>query len=437
MAKTKPRGKAPGKAKVAKQRVAKAKAAKPKPKAKPVKAKKAAKAKPAKPKAKAAKAKPKAKAARTQPKAKAAKTQPKAKVAKTKPKAKVAKTKASRARRADVSIGDNATLRADGTLELRVDLTPGMMEALEADQALEAGDFQSAVRHLDAAIAADGPNVHYLVSRGQARYQLGQHDDAITDFERALQLRPDFPDLHFEKGKAELRARRYAEAEASFTRDLGAGEPSPITYFNRHSARKGLGNIGGALADLDIALELLPDSVPLRLARVDLRTQDGDAEGAIADLKLAIAAQPDDAQLYDKRARLAFSLGRYKLAADDFQSAAAIHERQGLPAPAEWYGGIGLALGELGALTDAVAALDRAIEIDPDSPRHVSNRGWILHLAGRHHDAIRDFDQAIELDAGYAKAYHNRSVARAAMGDHTGASLDRETLRAMGHAVDG
>lgn len=59
---------------------------------------------------------------------------------------------------------------------------------------------------------------------------------------------------------------------------------------------------------------------------------------------------------------------------------------------------------------EAVAAYDRAIELDPDNAVSRHNRGHALTELGRHHEGIADYDRAIELDPDNAVSHSNRSV---------------------------
>lgn len=333
-------------------------------------------------------------------------------------------------------IGDDAVLRSDGTLEIRMELPAEVLAEAAAESALREGDLPEAIAQLSRAMElAATPNAARHVARGKAYYHAGDFARAIADFERALLLEPQFSDLHFEKGKAELRAGRHVDANDSFSRDLSLGDPSPISLFNRHIARKGLGDVEGALADLDLAVRALPDSVPMRLARSDLRSTRGDLRGALEDVNAAVAAQPNDGALHDRRARLAFRAAEYELAASDFRLAIALAEEDGGSPSPEWYAGEALSLGQLGRYDQAIAVLSRAIELNPDEPTMYCNRGWLLHLAARDDDALADLDRALALNAGYAKALHNRAFVRERRGDLAGARADYEQLRELGHDV--
>ncbi|MEI6064398.1 MAG: tetratricopeptide repeat-containing serine protease family protein, partial [Pseudanabaena sp. ELA748] len=100
------------------------------------------------------------------------------------------------------------------------------------------------------------------------------------------------------------------------------------------------------------------------------------------------------------------------------------------------------ALYRLGRLSEAIEALDQAIEINkadyyklaPDdkkkwmeNPTDYTERGEILFAQGKPNEAIASFDKAIEIDPEMASAWSNRAFVQIAIQDFTSAesSIDR------------
>jgi tetratricopeptide (TPR) repeat protein/predicted Ser/Thr protein kinase len=78
----------------------------------------------------------------------------------------------------------------------------------------------------------------------------------------------------------------------------------------------------------------------------------------------------------------------------------------------------------LNDLQGALAAHDRAVEIDPGKPLHWSVRASVKHALGRPKDAIADCDRALALDAKCVNALINRGAARHVLSDMAGALSD-------------
>jgi len=60
---------------------------------------------------------------------------------------------------------------------------------------------------------------------------------------------------------------------------------------------------------------------------------------------------------------------------------------------------------------EALAAYDRAIQLDPSYALAYNNRGYAYYNLKEYHRAIADYDRAIQLDPNYALAYNNRGYA--------------------------
>jgi len=325
-------------------------------------------------------------------------------------------------------------LRA-GAQALGRELAGVVATEVEAEAALEAGELARAIaiytRLIDASTA---PIASHLIARGRAHYRAGDHERAIADFTAGLALEPHYPDLYFDKGKAELQAGRVAEAEASFSHDIEL-DPSPISFYNRHLARKALGDDAGALADLDDAIRELPDEPALRVARAILRHTLDDHAGAFADAEVAARLEPDQLAHHDLCGRFALLSGDDASAADAFAIALALADAAGTPPNPKHLEGRALALGGLGRVAEAIPLLDRALALVPGDPTFLCNRGWLLHLVERDAEALADLDRALAADGSYAQALRNRAAIHAALGDRNRALADYRALAGLGHDV--
>lgn len=65
---------------------------------------------------------------------------------------------------------------------------------------------------------------------------------------------------------------------------------------------------------------------------------------------------------------------------------------------------------EAGDLPAALAAYDRAVELAPDEPRYLFDRGWVHHLRGDAGAARRDFEAVLALDPTHADAWLLRAL---------------------------
>jgi tetratricopeptide (TPR) repeat protein len=152
-----------------------------------------------------------------------------------------------------------------------------------------------------------------------------------------------------------------------------SGGRPPALHNNRGAARHARGDLVGALADFDRALELDPHYPEAYNNRGAACHALGDLDGALADLDRALRLNPSYAEAYNNR---------------------------------------GAARHALGDLDGALADFDRALEL---TPRHAAAPIYHNRGAARRGDfdgAIADFDQAIAIDPGFCVAYISRGNAR-------------------------
>ena len=131
-----------------------------------------------------------------------------------------------------------------------------------------------------------------FVARGNAYLAEGKPRQALADYQQALRLKPDLPEVIALKGEALSMMNRYREALEAFDAVLAVRPKDAEALSGRAVARMALGQIDDANADWRRQLELVAPEQPAARACVALRM----AEYALAlpELERAVAKEPND-----------------------------------------------------------------------------------------------------------------------------------------------
>ncbi len=96
-------------------------------------------------------------------------------------------------------------------------------------------------------------------NRGIILNQQGRFDDALSDFDHAITLRPDLGDAYIKMGSVLIRKKSYEEALARINKGMELGASFPhIGYYDRALALELLGRYKEAYYDYKKALEIEP-----------------------------------------------------------------------------------------------------------------------------------------------------------------------------------
>ncbi len=223
----------------------------------------------------------------------------------------------------------------------------------------------------DHAIALD--RNHYLAynNRGNDREIKGDIQGALNDYNKAIEVKPDYASSYNNRGKLFMEAGRL---------DL-------------------------ALFDFNRALELNPKLGRVWCNRGNLKFNQGDIEGALSDYASAIAANPNFFQVYANRALIRMRQGRLQEALDDYTRVLAINSED----PGALLNRSYLLL-ELGRLEEAIACCDRMLQLNPREPLAYLNRGVGLRHLGRFAEAETDLLKALQ-NAPQNWPYHKKTSA--------------------------
>ena len=238
---------------------------------------------------------------------------------------------------------------------------------------------------------------------GLIHVQSGEAETGVELIARALAVRTDFAEAHYNMGNALLSLGRPGEALARFDAALRLNPRDPQYHFERGNALKDLGRIDDALSSYGKALGLSPGYAEAHNNMGIALKESGRLAEALASYDRALALRPRYAEAHGNRGNVLKEMGRLEEALASYDAALRLK-----PGYAEAHSNRGNALARLRKLDDALASHDRALALKPDYAEGHNNRGLVLKELGRLDEALASHDAAIRLRQGYAEAYSNR-----------------------------
>jgi tetratricopeptide (TPR) repeat protein len=204
-----------------------------------------------------------------------------------------------------------------------------------------------------------------LLCSGIEKQDGGDNDGAMTDFERALELQPDLTEVHLM---------------------LGIGY-----YYKEDDTR--------ALEEYDKYLAVIPDNFHAWSNRAAVFLRIGDLAAARADIDRALALNADDPKLLENRIVIAREAADWKTVISD-----STWLLEHFPARAMWLVERGRALGAESRLTESLADLDRAVNLEPTASAYLY-RGITRYYLGQYQAAVEDLTRALTDDSDLVSPY--------------------------------
>jgi len=158
------------------------------------------------------------------------------------------------------------------------------------------GDYVSVINDTTAALRIT-PNSRTLFNlRGSAYYDKGEYDIAIADFSDALRNGPPDAIIFHNRGNAYREKKDYAHAIADYDQAIQLS-PNVFSHENRGVSKLALGDVAGALDDINNAIRLDPQQPGPLIDRSEVWRLKEDYERAIADTNEAIRLVKSGVQL--------------------------------------------------------------------------------------------------------------------------------------------
>lgn len=232
--------------------------------------------------------------------------------------------------------------------------------------------YEEALSASDEAVARAPRKMRFWANRMTLFQVWNQPEKGLEACERALALDPTNRDLLIAKGYLLGNLRRYQDSETAFNQGITPEATDERAYFQRGVARYYLSKPEQALDDFQRATEL-----------------------GLADTSVHVFT----AQTLERLDRTEEALRYYDLAVTQTES------------PLHWFAWMkrGMALANLARYDEAAASTGRATELAPDIGDVWFHHATVLEGAGRFADAVAAFDKALELDPNHKGAQARRA----------------------------
>ncbi len=215
--------------------------------------------------------------------------------------------------------------------------------------------------------------------------QCGEAARAAESLQRALALTPNFPEAHFNLGKALAALQRFDEAIAEYKEAIAQKPQMSDAVNNLGIALCGSGRVEEGIAQYREALRREPRQTrALNNLGNALRSQ-GKLKEAESAYRQALTLDPSDAEIWSNLAAALDTQERFDEALDAFERAVTIR-----PAFSQAHNNAGNTLKNLGDV-EGRSRLISAIDLDPNNQAAHSNRLYTMYfLPGCSAERIRE-----------------------------------------------
>ncbi|MFK8006982.1 MAG: tetratricopeptide repeat protein [Saprospiraceae bacterium] len=155
----------------------------------------------------------------------------------------------------------------------------------------------------------------------------GKFDDAVDAFTKAVTVEPDFAIGWYNLGRIERSLNHFEKAKTYLDKSIELQSDLTKAYFERALLFKQIGEKEKALDDYNTIIKMKGDTYMEAFSNRGLtKKMLGDYGGALADLNQAIEEFPQNAELRKNRGNLNLLFGLHRKAIDDYTQAITLDE---------------------------------------------------------------------------------------------------------------
>lgn len=257
--------------------------------------------------------------------------------------------------------------------------------------------------------------------RAITHLQLGNYDDALKDFQEAIDLRPDIAGSYYSRGVTYTLSKQYKKAIADFDQYIRQEDMVASAYVYRGNAHLYLKDTVAAMSDYNIAIKTNRNDPNGYNRRGGMYMVQDSMELALNDFNKAVECDTTYMLSYFNRAIVFSSLNKLGQSLDDFDKVIELDSTNSLT-----YFNRAIIRTQIGDYNRALEDYNMVAKYSSDNVLVYFNRALLQTKLGNLDQAIDDYTQAIDLYPDFANAYLNRASIKYQMADLQGAKQDKE-----------
>lgn len=223
-------------------------------------------------------------------------------------------------------------------------------------------------------------NAHY--DNGITFLQDGDYSNALSTFQKVLDLDPDYKHIHYNLGRAYTELKEFDNAITSFQCAIDSNRIINDVHYHLGNAFVEKRQYGKAIEHLEQANSIVPNSIETHFQLARAYRESGNLEAATNEITEILRLDPN-----------------YQPVHDLVESIKQIHYNKGV--------------GYLNAdrYSDAVASFQNVIALDPDYTTAQYNLGIAYLKLENYSRAIHALQKTVALDSTHKAAYHALALA--------------------------
>jgi tetratricopeptide (TPR) repeat protein len=242
-------------------------------------------------------------------------------------------------------------------------------------------------------------------NKGLSLYSLERFEEALSCFDRALEIDPRLDRALFNKGTTLGRLGRKEEAFACLDLAIELIPSYGQAWINKGNMLSSLREVKQALECYDRALELSPLYAEAWNNKGNALHSLAHTQEALACFSRALELNPRHELAWTNKGGLLLDLMRFDEALACFAQAVEVNPYRDVT----WFN-MGAALAALERNREALVCYDRALQTNPRFERVWTNKGNTLSKLGHHKEALGCYDSALKVNKNDAMAWFNKGV---------------------------